>query len=86
MIVGCLHSELDRGYLDAACIREPRIWTSGLATVGIGFAPHTVEVGRKLNFVHGGRTITRLVSSVVSAVNWCLREQGPHTAAFAPTR
>jgi hypothetical protein len=86
MIVGRLHNDSDRGYLDVACIRGPRTWTSELATVGIGFAPHTVEVGRKLNSVHGGCTITRLVSSVVSAGNWCLREQGPHTVAFAPTR
>jgi hypothetical protein len=86
MLVGILHNDSDRGYLDAACIRGPRTWTSGLATVRIGSAPRTVEVGRKLNFVHGGRTIARLVSSVVSAGNWCLHEQGPHTVAFAPTR
>jgi hypothetical protein len=86
MIVACLHSASGRGYLDAACIKGPRTWMSGPATVGIGFAPRTVEVGHKLNFVHGGRTITHLVSSVVSAGNWCLREQELHTVAFALTR
>jgi hypothetical protein len=86
MIGACLQTETYRGYLDAACIREPRVWIPALAIVGIGSARRTVEVGRKLNFVHAGRTITRLVSSAASAGNWCLREQGPRTVAFAPTR
>jgi hypothetical protein len=86
MIVAYLQTETCRGYLDVDCIREPRVWIPALAIVGIGSAQRMVEVGRKLNFVHVGGTITRLVSSAASAGNWCLREQGPRTVAFAPTR